>query len=71
MRFSWFGVNWVKDTGELAADAASAHPPIPDYSITLRPFSSVRRNPPTIGREGGSAKAWSNISNTEMVMHLV
>jgi hypothetical protein len=30
MRFSWFGVNWVRVTGDLAADVASAQPTISD-----------------------------------------
>src|SRR4051794_13522423 len=29
-RFSWFGVRWVKGSGDLAAEAASAHPAMTD-----------------------------------------
>jgi len=52
MRFSWFGVNWVRDTGDLSADAASANPTIP-YVLDHIEAILISAAEPAHNRQGG------------------
>ena len=51
-RFSWFGVNWVKNTGGLSADADAAHPPMSDVLNHIEAILIVAAEPPH-NRQGG------------------
>jgi hypothetical protein len=52
MRFSWFGVNWVKDAGDLSADAASANASIPDVLNHIEAIL-ISAAEPAHNRQGG------------------
>jgi hypothetical protein len=52
MRFSWFGVNRVLETGELAADAAAAHPAISDVLNHIEAIL-ITAAEPAHNRQGG------------------
>jgi hypothetical protein len=51
-RFSWFGVRWVKKTGELSAVAQAAHPPLAQVLNHLEAILLETAEPP-LNSQGG------------------
>ena len=52
MRFSWFGVNWVKSTGKLAADASGATPKVAEILNHIEAIL-ISAAEPAHNRQGG------------------
>lgn len=51
-RFSWFGVRWVKQDGELSAEKDAAHPQIGDVLNHIEAILIYAAEPP-LNRQGG------------------
>lgn len=51
-RFSWFGLRWVKNTGELSAPTTAAHPAITDVLNHVEGILIHAAEPP-LNRQGG------------------